>query len=157
MELKWPVDKCESCEFDLTKKEPQAMEKGVNQQGKPIWTDFCPRCGRGYPVGDRTLPKLVSAEEQPILKLPVKEVEEAEEPETLETESTGESQAVDRSKMVAEKAPEPVVEETPPTPDQPAQDVILTCDVCGKVCKSASGLYSHKLYTHKEEAGALAR
>ena len=56
MELKWPVDKCEACGFDLREKTPRENEKSNDSSGRLKWTDFCPKCGYGYFVGDRVLP-----------------------------------------------------------------------------------------------------
>jgi len=71
-ELKWPVTKCEACGFDLREATPVAKEKGNDASGRLKWTDFCPKCGCGYFVGDRELPKppaeaLAEMEAAPIL------------------------------------------------------------------------------------------
>jgi len=51
MELKWPREQCD-CGFNFVQP-PKPYEKGFNGEGKPIWTDFCPKCGKGYEVGRR--------------------------------------------------------------------------------------------------------
>ena len=56
--IQWPVDKCDACGYDLREATPKANEKGNDAKGKLIWTDFCPKCGHGYIVGSRVLPKL---------------------------------------------------------------------------------------------------
>lgn len=56
-ELKWPVDVCESCGYNLREAAPKAAEKTNDANGRLKWTDFCPKCGRGMFVGDRVLPK----------------------------------------------------------------------------------------------------
>ena len=53
--LKWPVTKCEACDYDLREVTPKAAERS-NVKGRPNWTDFCPECGHGYVVADRVLP-----------------------------------------------------------------------------------------------------
>ena len=55
IELKWPVDICESCGFNLREKTPKAAEKANDVKGILKWTDFCPKCGVGMFVGDRFL------------------------------------------------------------------------------------------------------
>lgn len=55
--LEWPVTKCEGCDFDLREVTPKANEKANDASGRLTWNDFCPKCGYGYPVGDRTLPR----------------------------------------------------------------------------------------------------
>lgn len=54
--LEWPVTICEACGFNLRETTPKANEKSNDANGRLNWTDFCPRCGRGYAVGDRVLP-----------------------------------------------------------------------------------------------------
>ena len=56
MELQWPVDICESCGYNLREATPKAAEKSNDANGRLKWTDFCPKCGRGYFVGDRVEP-----------------------------------------------------------------------------------------------------
>ncbi len=58
-ELKWPVTKCENpeCGFDFREAKPGQLEKGNDINGRLIWNAHCPKCGRGYQVGDRVLPK----------------------------------------------------------------------------------------------------
>lgn len=56
LKLAWPVDKCPACNYDLREKTPKATEKGLDTNGKLIWTDFCPQCGHGLVVGNRELP-----------------------------------------------------------------------------------------------------
>jgi len=53
VELKWPVTKCESCDYDFREVEPKASEKSNDANGKLKWSDFCPKCGHGYFVADR--------------------------------------------------------------------------------------------------------
>lgn len=70
--LKWPVTKCEHCGFDLKEATPHEKEKGNDANGKLIWTDFCPKCGTGYQVGYRVVPKptaevLAEQEAAPVL------------------------------------------------------------------------------------------
>ena len=55
-ELAWPVDKCETCDRDLTEVRPKTAEKANDEFDKLTWNDFCPRCGHGYKVGDRLVP-----------------------------------------------------------------------------------------------------
>lgn len=57
-ELKWPVTKCENpeCGFDFREAKPGQLEKGNDINGRLIWNAHCPKCGRGYEVGDRVLP-----------------------------------------------------------------------------------------------------
>ena len=55
-ELKWPVDKCENekCGFDLGEVEAKPRDKtGLSDDGlkKKMYSDYCPKCGRGYQVG----------------------------------------------------------------------------------------------------------
>lgn len=54
--LKWPVEKCEACNLDLTEQIPKQAEKSNDEHGNLKWTDFCPRCGYGMFVGERVLP-----------------------------------------------------------------------------------------------------
>ncbi len=72
-EIKWPVDKCESCGYDLREATVKAAEKSNDSNGKLKWTGFCPKCGHGMFVGDRELPKpteeeIAARESQAILK-----------------------------------------------------------------------------------------
>ena len=119
-QLKWPVEYCESCGIFLATKEPRQWEKGFDTSQRLTWNDVCPSCGRGYQVGFRELivPKVMT-EEKPIIKLPSPD-KETEEPEDI-TESTGEAQTFDKTKMVIERPKEPA-EATAPTISQNAQD-----------------------------------
>lgn len=74
-ELKWPVDNC-SCGFDLTAVAPRAKDKAFSEDGlrRPMWADFCPKCGRGHVVGERVIPvPKEPGQGKPILKSPEKE------------------------------------------------------------------------------------
>jgi len=71
-ELKWPVDICESCGFNLREATPTAKEKSNDASNRLKWTDFCPQCGRGMFVGDRVVPAppsevLTEREARPVL------------------------------------------------------------------------------------------
>lgn len=55
-ELRWPVVKCESCNFDLREVDPKAGDKTNDVSGRLTWHDHCPKCGHGYQVGFRTPP-----------------------------------------------------------------------------------------------------
>jgi hypothetical protein len=46
----FPVRECESCGFFLEDYPAKATEKGFDSGGGLIYTDHCPRCGRGYAV-----------------------------------------------------------------------------------------------------------
>lgn len=48
--LEFPLRECEHCGWSLLDAPAKATEKGFNSNGKFIYTDFCPRCGRGYVV-----------------------------------------------------------------------------------------------------------
>ena len=70
--LAWPVVECEACGFNLRETTVKAAERS-NVNGRPNWTDFCPRCGHGYVVSERVLPVppaevLAEREAQAILK-----------------------------------------------------------------------------------------
>lgn len=56
--IKWPVDKCEHCGYDLTEVIPRPSTKALSEDGsgKPMWSDHCPQCGKGYIVGERGIP-----------------------------------------------------------------------------------------------------
>lgn len=73
--MKWPVERCNHCDFDLTGIEPHARDKSLSEDGsgKPMWSDFCPQCGRGYVVGVREIatPRGLSVQSQTVeLKAP---------------------------------------------------------------------------------------
>jgi len=82
-ELKWPVDNCE-CGFDLTGTTPKAKDKAFSEDGqkRPMWADFCPKCGRGHVVGERAVPlPQEPGQGKPILKFPSPD----QEPEEAKT------------------------------------------------------------------------
>lgn len=73
-DLKWPVDKCENCGFDLREVTPRGHDKtGLSSDGlkKKMYTDYCPQCGQGYQVGyvEIPVPKEMT-QEKPIIELP---------------------------------------------------------------------------------------
>ena len=152
-QLKWPVEYCESCGIFLAIKEPRQYEKGFDSSHRLTWNDVCPSCGRGYQVGFRELivPKVMT-EVKASITLPSPDKVTEIEPEDI-TESTGEAQTFDKTKMVREKQKEPEkpASETAPTLSQNAQDNKLACPECGKVCKSSFGLRSHIRFNHKKE------
>lgn len=68
-ELKWPVDKCEHCGSDLTAVAPKARDKtGFSDDGLKtrMWTDYCPKCGMGYQVGNVQVPKKEEVHEEKV-------------------------------------------------------------------------------------------
>ena len=86
LKIEWPVDKCEACGFDLREATPKAAEKSNDANGKLKWTDFCPKCGHGYFVGDRTLPQPTAEEAalkaaQPVIGKPDLKLDESVDPE----------------------------------------------------------------------------
>ena len=89
-ELAWPVTECEACGFNLREATPKASEKSNDESKRLKWTAFCPRCGKGYFVGDRSLPlpneeELARRKDQAILtKEPVKGLKDLD-PEHLIT------------------------------------------------------------------------
>jgi len=60
-ELAWPVTKCENpkCGFEFNGTKPKPKDRALSEDGmrKPMWSDFCPKCGRGYIVGERVIPE----------------------------------------------------------------------------------------------------
>lgn len=73
-DLKWSVTKCENpeCGFDFREAKPGQLEKGNDINGRLIWNAHCPKCGRGYQVGYRVLPKppeevVAEMEDAPVL------------------------------------------------------------------------------------------
>ena len=48
--LEFPLRECENCGWSLLDAPAKATEKGFNSDRKMVYTDFCPRCGRGYVV-----------------------------------------------------------------------------------------------------------
>ncbi len=93
-ELKWPVDICESCGYNLREATPKAAEKSNDANGKLKWTDFCPTCGVGMFVGARVLPKPPEdVESSPILSYG--------NDEKLETKPEGEPSGVQPDKRGA--------------------------------------------------------
>jgi len=154
-ELKWPVEICENCFFLLARVEAKPKDKtGLSSDGqrKPMWTDYCPRCGKGYQVGYVNVPKPHELTElKPIITLPSpdKELEELE----LEgkTESEGEAQSMKISQVLKQ------TEETAPIPSQNAPSDNLACPTCNKVCKNLAGLSAHQRIVHpKEVANAIS-
>ena len=174
-QLKWPVEYCESCGLLLATKEPRQYEKGFDSSHRLTWNDICPSCGRGYQVGlrDKIEPKVMTEIKASIpLPSPDKVIEV--ESEDI-TESTGEAQTFDKTKMVMEKPKEPEkpAEATSPTLSQNAPPFIVVedrlvvvdgesgkeqpiCAECGKVCKSLFGLRSHQRFNHKKEVANVA-
>lgn len=57
--INWPVDKCDNCDFDLREVTPRERDKsGLSEDGlkTKMYTDYCPKCGRGYQVGIISIP-----------------------------------------------------------------------------------------------------
>lgn len=93
-ELKWPVEKCENCNFDLSTVMPRARDKtGLSDDGlkTKMYTDYCPTCGKGYQVGiiDIPAPKEMAQIKEPIvLPSPDKDTGD-DEPEEKEENKPG--------------------------------------------------------------------
>ena len=152
-QLKWPVEYCESCGVFLATKEPRQGEKGFDANHRLTWNDHCPSCGRGYQVGfrDKIEPKVMT-EIKASIALPSPDKVLEVEPEDT-TESTGEAQTFDKTKMVIEKPKEPerIAEVTAPTLSQNAPSQDLACPECGKVCKNLAGLSAHQRFVHPKK------
>lgn len=70
-ELKWPVDTCPGCGYDLTKLQPRPRDKtGLSDDGlkTKMFTDYCPQCGMGQQVG---IVPLIAPKEMTQVKEPV--------------------------------------------------------------------------------------
>lgn len=88
VELKWPVDKCENCGHDFTDSVPKGKDKtGFSDDGLKtrMYTDYCPKCGKGYQVGI-VEPK---PEEPKSIQLP-KEAKVENEPDAIRPPGKGE-------------------------------------------------------------------
>ena len=150
VELNWPVTKCEACGFDLREKTPKANERSNDANGKLKWTDFCPKCGHGYFVGDRELP-IPTAEEmaikaaQPVINKKELKLDESIDPEHQVTSgqpSKIEPSGVPPDKRGAELAekldPEgliqtPEAEATPVTEGPSPVEGQYWCTKCAKI------------------------
>lgn len=108
-ELKWPVIKCEDCDYDLREATVKATEKGLDPSGRLVWTDFCPKCGHGYQVGLRTEPAKPLPEDEsiPIIQY-IKDEDLKPTPQPPEgSDVDPEGQLIEPSEPVAESQPEP--------------------------------------------------
>lgn len=155
VELKWPVTKCESCGFDLREASPKASEKSNDANGKLKWTGFCPKCGRGYFVGDRELPKPTAEEiattaTQPVINKTALKLDESIDPEHQVTPgqpSKVNASGVPPDKRGAELAekldPEgllqtPEAEVTPKTEGPAPMEGQYWCTQCAKIHNETS-------------------
>ncbi len=117
-ELAWPATKCEACDYDLREATVKASEKSNDEKGSLKWTGFCPNCGHGMFVGDRSLPiptaeVLAEREAQAILKNKANETGlSASDPEHLVTPGTAE--AIEPSLVPPDRRGEALAEEQDP-------------------------------------------
>lgn len=100
-ELQWPIDKCESCGFDLREATPKANEKANDAAGRLTWNDFCPKCGHGYQVGERVIPQKTAEE---LAKLEAEKVVKKEEAQLEKIEDLDPEHQVSLGTAVVGKA-----------------------------------------------------
>ena len=112
-ELKWPVDKCENpkCGFDLREVTCKAKDKtGLSSDGlkTPMYTAYCPQCGKGYQVGFVEIPeKKVMTQEKVLATVPSpNQVPEEPEPEPY-IEPKGKAQTIHPGKVEKPRSPNP--------------------------------------------------
>jgi hypothetical protein len=79
--LRFPVDTCKICGFDLKGKPTKDSEQGFNEAHQPIKTGFCLKCGYGYAMVEPAIeaPKVEPESPKPITKT----VEQLDWPELL--------------------------------------------------------------------------
>ena len=144
-ELAWPMTECEVCGYNLREATPKASEKSNDENKRLKWTDFCPKCGKGYFVGDRLEPippaeVLAEREAQAILKEKTTE-DISVDPEHLVTAGTpaaSEPSGIPPDKRGAalseEQDPEGQLQnETGTSVDethQPSEEVMFWCTKC---------------------------
>ena len=168
MELEWPVTKCEACDYDLREKTPRENEKSNDSSGRLKWTDFCPKCGYGYFVGDRVLPTptadiLAEIANQPVIgKQPIDALAsfDPEHQVTPGEVATGEPSGIppdERGADLAEKLdPEGLLNNEPESPPEekpepgsirPPGEGEYFCTKCASNHKETSGVGKrHKKY-----------
>lgn len=110
-DLKWPVDKCEHCGFDLREVTPTGKDKtGLSSDGlkKKMWTDYCPKCGMGYQVGyvEIPVPKEMT-QEKIILELPSPDKAPEEPAPEPFVEPKGKAQTLHPGKVEKPRSPNP--------------------------------------------------
>lgn len=96
--LEFPLRECENCGWSLMDAPAKATEKGFNSERQMVYTDFCPRCGRGYTVWTEPLSAPVPEPGPPMMPMTAEnDSTESEETSPLLAERQGPEEAPDKS------------------------------------------------------------